>query len=78
MANDWVFEFYDKHAISWEHSPFENDTVNLLIQFVVLNALAILLFKTIEEPMNHYIRNSDFLIKSKSRNTDRESVSINK
>ncbi|CAM3880155.1 acyltransferase [Mucilaginibacter galii] len=77
-ANDWVFEYYDKHNISWEHSPFENDIVNLVIQFVVLNALSILLFKTIEEPMNHYIRQSDFLIKSKSKVAGKESVIINK
>lgn len=73
-ANDWVFEYYDKHNISWEHSPFENDIVNLVIQFILLNGLSILLFKTIEEPMNHYIRKSDFLIKAKSRTTEGASV----
>ena len=73
-ANDWVFEFYDKHGINLEHSPFENDTVNLLIQFVLLNALSILLFKTIEEPLNHYIRQSDFLIKNKKRLVDNKAV----
>lgn len=75
-ANDWIFEFYDKHGISWEHSPFENDIVNLLIQFILLNALSILLFKTIEEPMNHYIRNSDFLIKAKRKNPVSDPVLI--
>ncbi|WP_345953710.1 acyltransferase [Mucilaginibacter sp. PAMB04168] len=75
-ANDWVFEYYDKHGMNWEHSPFENDTVNLLIQFVLLNALSILLFKTIEEPLNHYIRKSDFLIKNKPKNPENESVLI--
>ena len=75
-ANDWVFEYYDKHGMSWEHSPFENDIVNLVIQFVILNALSILLFKTIEEPMNHYIRKSDFLIKAKPRNAEADPVLI--
>jgi peptidoglycan/LPS O-acetylase OafA/YrhL len=65
-ANDWIFEYYDQHGLSWEHSPFENDTVNLIIQFVLLNALSVLLFKCIEEPLNHYIRKSSFLIKADS------------
>jgi peptidoglycan/LPS O-acetylase OafA/YrhL len=64
--NEKVFAWYDKWGVDW-HSPFENDQVNLLLLFVLLNAVSILLFKTIEEPLNHYIRKSDFLIKSKSR-----------
>jgi len=64
--NDKVFVFYDKINVDW-HSPFEYEQLNLLYAFVLLNAISILLFKTIEEPLNHYIRRSDFLIKSKSR-----------
>lgn len=64
--NEWFFGVYDKFSLDW-HSPFENDQLNLLFVFVLLNAASILLFKTIEEPLNHYIRKSDFLIKSKSR-----------
>ncbi|UEG53119.1 acyltransferase [Mucilaginibacter daejeonensis] len=66
-GNDLIFDFYDKHGLSFEHSPLENDVVNLVIQFVLLNAASILLFKMIEEPLNHYIRNSDLLIKAKPR-----------
>ncbi|MCJ8211893.1 acyltransferase [Mucilaginibacter sp. RS28] len=62
--NDKVFEWYDKWGVDW-HSPFEYDNLNLLYAFIVLNAISILLFKTIEEPLNHYIRKSDFLIKSR-------------
>lgn len=62
--NDYVFTLYDKWGVDW-HSPFENDAINVIYLFVVLNAIAILLFKTIEEPLNHYIRKSDFLIKGK-------------
>ena len=62
--NDWIFEWYDKQGLDW-HSPLENDVVNMVLQFVILNALSVLLFKTIEEPLNHYIRKSDFLIKAK-------------
>ncbi len=64
--NEKVYTWYDKWGVDW-HSPFENDQVNLLLVFVLLNAISVLLFKNIEEPLNHYIRKSDFLIKSKSR-----------
>ncbi len=73
--NDYVFELYDKWGINW-HSPFENDKINLLYAFILLNAISILLFKTIEEPLNHYIRKSDFLIKNKARNPDNNSAAI--
>ena len=64
--NEWVFSLYDKWGTDWV-SPFQSDQVNLALVFILLNAVSILLFKTIEEPLNHYIRKSDFLIKSKSR-----------
>jgi peptidoglycan/LPS O-acetylase OafA/YrhL len=60
--NDWIFSLYDKWGLEW-HSPFEWDSLNLLYAFIVLNAISIFLFKFIEEPLNHYIRKSDFLIK---------------
>lgn len=66
--NDYVFELYDKWGVDW-HSPFEYDSLNVLYAFIILNAVSILLFKTIEEPLNHYIRKSDFLIKNKQRAT---------
>lgn len=59
--NDWTFSVYDKWGVDW-HSPFEYDSLNLLFTFIVLNAISITLFKFIEEPMNHYIRKSNFLI----------------
>jgi peptidoglycan/LPS O-acetylase OafA/YrhL len=62
--NDRVFEWYDTKGLDW-HSPFENDVVNLVLQFVLLNILSVVLFKFIEEPVNHYIRKSNFLIASK-------------
>ena len=64
--NDWIFSLYDKWGLDWI-SPFQSDQVNLVLNFILLNAISILLFKNIEEPLNHYIRRSDFLIKSKSR-----------
>ena len=61
--NDSIFVLYDKWGLDW-HSPFETDYLNLVYAFVLLNVLSILLFKTIEEPLNHYIRKSNFIIKS--------------
>ena len=60
--NTRVFEFYDRLNLNW-HSPFEYDALNLLYIFIVINAISVLLFKTIEEPLNNYIRRSNFLIK---------------
>lgn len=57
--NDYAFELYDKWGVDWR-SPFEFDKLNLLYAFIILNALSILLFTTIEEPLNHYIRKSNF------------------
>jgi peptidoglycan/LPS O-acetylase OafA/YrhL len=64
--NDSVFSLYDKWGVDW-HSPFEYDSLNLIYIFIVLNAVSIGLFKLIEEPLNHYIRKSDFLVKYKPR-----------
>ncbi|MFD0751972.1 acyltransferase family protein [Mucilaginibacter calamicampi] len=74
--NDYAFELYDKWGVDWR-SPFEFDKLNLLYAFIILNAISILLFTKIEEPLNHYIRRSNFLIKNKSRNPENESVKIN-
>jgi peptidoglycan/LPS O-acetylase OafA/YrhL len=73
--NEWAFALYNKWGLTW-HSPFEYDTLNLLYAFILLNAVSILLFKLIEEPLNHYIRKSDFLIRNKPRNPDNESSRI--
>jgi peptidoglycan/LPS O-acetylase OafA/YrhL len=59
--NDRAFSLYDGWGIDW-HSTFEYDSLNLLYAFIVLNAISIFLFKFIEEPLNHYIRKSNFLI----------------
>jgi len=59
--NEQSFALYDSWGVDW-HSPFENDSLNLLYAFIVLNCISILLFKFIEEPLNHYIRKSNFLI----------------
>ena len=64
--NEGVFNLYDKWGVDW-HSPFEYDSLNVLYAFIILNAVSILLYKTIEEPLNHYIRKSDFLIMNKNR-----------
>jgi hypothetical protein len=73
--NDWIFAMYDKMGLDWQHSPLQFDQINLLIVFILLNAVSITLFKFIEEPLNHYIRKSDFLIKSKARPVE---MNINK
>ena len=62
--NDQVFELYDHWGVAW-HSPFQYDSLNLLYAFIVLNILSVTLFKLIEEPLNHYIRRSNFLVKYK-------------
>jgi len=59
--NDEVFALYDKWEVDW-HSPFQYDALNLLFAFIVLNCISIVLFKFIEEPLNHFIRKSNFLI----------------
>jgi len=64
--NDWAFSWYDKWGVDW-HSPFEYDKLNLLYAFIILNTISILLFKYIEEPLNHRIRKSNFLIKPAQR-----------
>ena len=64
--NDAVFSLYDKWGVEW-HSPFEYDWLNLIYAFIVLNAISVTLFKLIEEPLNHYIRKSNFLIKYQPR-----------
>lgn len=73
--NDDIFEFYDKWGKDWV-SPFQYDALNVVYAFIILNGVAILLFKLIEEPLNHYIRQSDFLIKAKPRNPDNNSEAI--
>lgn len=64
--NDWVFTLYDKWGVDW-HSPFEYDGLNILYAFIVLNVISVTLFKLIEEPLNHYIRRSNFLVPYKPR-----------
>jgi peptidoglycan/LPS O-acetylase OafA/YrhL len=76
QSNDYAFELYDKWGKDWI-SPFQNDTVNLVYAFVALNIVSVILFKCIEEPLNHYIRNSDFLIKAKKRAPKIDNVSVN-
>ena len=73
--NNYVFSLYDKWGVDW-HSPFENDSINVIYLFIILNAISVLLFKTIEEPLNHYIRKSDFLIKNPKKNPDNSSLKI--
>jgi len=73
--NEYVFSLYDKWGLTW-HSPFEYDSLNLLYAFIILNVISVTLFKLIEEPLNHYIRRSDFLIKNKPRNPENDSTAI--
>jgi peptidoglycan/LPS O-acetylase OafA/YrhL len=73
--NDYMFTLYDKWGVDW-HSPFEYDWLNLLYAFIILNIIAVTLFKLVEEPLNHYIRRSGFLIKNKPRNPENDSTAI--
>jgi peptidoglycan/LPS O-acetylase OafA/YrhL len=73
--NNYSFTLYDKWGVNWV-SPFEYDKLNLLYAFLLLNGISILLFKLVEEPLNHYIRKSDFLIKNKPRNPDNDAARI--
>lgn len=69
QLNNYTFGLYDKWGVNW-HSPFEYDSLNLIYSFIVLNAVSVGLFKLIEEPLNHYIRKSGFLVKYKPRPMD--------
>jgi peptidoglycan/LPS O-acetylase OafA/YrhL len=73
--NDSVFSFYDNKGINW-HSPFEYDWLNLIYTFIVLNVVSVSLFKLIEEPLNLYIRKSDFLIRNPKSNPENEAAKI--
>lgn len=73
--NDKVFALYDKWGVNW-HSPFEYDWLNVIYVFILLNIISVTLFKLVEEPANHAIRRSDFLIRNKPRNPENESVAI--
>jgi peptidoglycan/LPS O-acetylase OafA/YrhL len=73
--NERTFDLYDKWGVDW-HSPFEYDWLNLLYAFILLNIISVTLFKLIEEPLNHYIRKSNFLIKNKPRNPENEAAKI--
>jgi peptidoglycan/LPS O-acetylase OafA/YrhL len=73
--NDKIFELYDKWGVDWS-SPFQYDNLNVLYAFIILNAVSIGLFKLIEEPLNHYIRKSNFLIRNTPRNPDNNSEAI--
>jgi peptidoglycan/LPS O-acetylase OafA/YrhL len=64
--NDKTFALYDKWGVDW-HSPFEYDGLNIIYAFILLNVVSVILFKFIEEPLNHFIRKSDFLIKAKHK-----------
>jgi len=72
-----VFDLYDKWGVDWV-SPFQNEQLNLLYLFIALNGIAIILFKNIEEPLNHYIRESDFLVKNTKKNPENDSTLIKK
>ena len=73
--NDMAFNLYDKWGLQW-HSPFEYDSLNLLYAFIILNGVSILLFKFVEEPLNHYIRRSDFLIPAKKHTNNSNSIPV--
>ncbi|HEY2580547.1 MAG TPA: acyltransferase, partial [Mucilaginibacter sp.] len=60
--NDYVFSLYDKWNVEWS-SPFQYDWLNLIFIFIILNVVSVTLFKLIEEPLNHRIRKSNFLVK---------------
>ncbi len=64
--NDNIFTLYDGWGKDWV-SPFQYDSLNIIYVFIVLNAVSVGLFKLIEEPLNHYIRKSNFLIPYKPR-----------
>ena len=73
--NDYVFTLYDQWGKDW-HSPFEYESLNIIFVFILLNVVSVMLFKLIEEPLNLYIRKSDFLIKNPKRNPENEASKI--
>jgi peptidoglycan/LPS O-acetylase OafA/YrhL len=73
--NDYMFTLYDRWGKNW-HSPFEYDSLNIIYIFIVLNIISVTLFKLVEEPLNHFIRKSDFLIKNPKYNPGSEAAKI--
>jgi peptidoglycan/LPS O-acetylase OafA/YrhL len=57
--NDMAFNLYGKWDLDW-YSPFQFDQLNLVYAFIALNVVSVILFKFIEEPLNHRIRKSNF------------------
>ncbi|WP_158534886.1 acyltransferase family protein [Mucilaginibacter hurinus] len=74
-GNDYVFGLYDQWQKDWI-SPFQFEWLNMTYAFIILNLVSIALFKLIEEPLNHYIRKSDFLIKNPKKNPENKAELI--
>jgi peptidoglycan/LPS O-acetylase OafA/YrhL len=72
--NDYIFTLYDKWGLNWQHSPLEYDQLNIFLVFFGLYGIAIFLYKFMEEPLNHKIRNYLFMRLNKPTNVVAEPV----
>ncbi len=58
---DQLYTWMDDKEITWFSNLISASLLNILAVFISLNLVSILLYKTIEEPMNLYIRRSSLL-----------------
>ena len=68
VVNEWVAKnadalsaWFDAKEYNWLSENINSTGVLIFSVFVILNFISILLFKFIEEPVNHFIRKSSFL-----------------
>lgn len=71
-SKKWVekmFEYFYNHEIEWitKYDSVLWPVAEIGIVFILLNIVSIILYKTIEEPLNKYIRNSSLLEKRKPK-----------
>ncbi|MBY0481588.1 MAG: acyltransferase [Chitinophagaceae bacterium] len=64
---DALYEWLDKRGYEWLADHLNDSVLFIGMVFILLNLVSILLFKTIEEPLNLYIRKSRLLEKKQAR-----------
>jgi len=65
---DSLFEWLDNKGYNWWTEHLNDTVLYILIVFILLNLLSILLYKTLEEPINLAIRKSRLLEKKSKPN----------
>ena len=62
---DQFYTWMDDREITWFSSHISSSILMIVSVFIILNLVSILLYKSIEEPMNLYIRRSSLLATKK-------------